>query len=150
MNSQREEYFFPPRGVSVFFSTFLPWILPTGGVACAACLMAHIISSIRAPSSSYIKPDSTGAETGVTWVTLQMNTKWWWELRSVWRWTTHRDSASNCKELQFKWSCVNLSTKNMPSYNTIQTYWRNPDGWTLKKNVETSHVPPLLHQAHTQ
>lgn len=50
--------------LSVRVTTFLPWVLPTGGVACAACLMAHIISSMRTPSSSYIRPDNTEVQTG--------------------------------------------------------------------------------------
>lgn len=49
-------------------TTFLPWVLPTGGVACAACLMAHIISSMRAPSSSYIRPDNKTYRQVLNWV----------------------------------------------------------------------------------
>lgn len=41
----------------LYVTTFLPWVLPTGGVACTACRMAHIMRSMRAPSSSYIRPD---------------------------------------------------------------------------------------------
>lgn len=53
-----------PKITSVFLSTFFPWLLPTGGVACAACLMAHIIISKSAPSSSYSNPDKTKEEPG--------------------------------------------------------------------------------------
>lgn len=39
-------------------NTFFPRLLPTGGTTRTACLMVHIIRSIRAPSSSSNRPDN--------------------------------------------------------------------------------------------
>ncbi len=63
--------------LSLHVTTFLPWVLPTGGVACVACLMTHIISSMRTPSSSYIRPDNTEVQTGAEL------SGWWLRIHSA-------------------------------------------------------------------
>lgn len=77
--NQKMTFSSPPQAFTapyISVTTFLPRVLPTGGVACAACLMAHVISSMRAPSSSYIKPDNTGVETGA------LLSGWWHMLKT--------------------------------------------------------------------